>query len=96
MFSLKFSPPLFLFSAPGSYSKLYLLFPHLAQSILACQLYWLITSAHFVVVTEEEVLVRSFILILVLRSLVLLVHVLWFHVLWFHELLLLQECLSVQ
>ena len=92
------SPPdpfSFLCPLPGRTVQ-YLLFPHLAQSILACQLYWLITSAHFVVVTEEEVLVRSFILILVLRSLVLLLHVLWFHVLWFHELLLLQECLSVQ
>lgn len=71
---------------PGSY----LLFPHLAESILACQVSPLITSAHRGVVTEE-VLLAHFILVLVLRSLVLLlVLVLWFHV------LLLQECLSVQ
>ena len=69
----------------------YLLFPHLAPIILACQVSArIVTSAHRGVVTEE-VLLALFILILVLRSLVLLlVVVLWFHV------LLLQECLSVQ
>ena len=75
---------------PGA-RVLYLLFPHLAPIILACQVSArIVTSAHRGVVTEE-VLLALFILILVLRSLVLLlVVVLWFHV------LLLQECLSVQ